>query len=61
MISEWRRLWSTNTLTSNMFPFGFAQLSTWDANDKKPGFPVIRWHQTADHGWVPNKVLQVCT
>ena len=61
MISTWRKIWSTfsrvGTLTN--FPVGFMQLSTWNANDNKPGFPVVRWHQTADHGFVPNQELQV--
>ena len=59
MISEWRKIWNTLTKSSKDFPFGFMQLSTWDANDIKPGFPVIRWHQTADHGLVPNEDLEV--
>ena len=58
MINEWRKLWSTNTPTSDKFPFGFMQLSTWDAN-QNTGFPAIRWHQTADHGYVPNEVMEV--
>merc|ERR1712223_219180 len=58
MINEWRNLWSTNTPTSNKFPFGFMQLSTWNANDKSPNFPVIRWHQTADEGFVPNSIME---
>ena len=59
MISEWRRLWSTFSHTPNDFPFGFVQLSTWKASDPDPSFPVIRWHQTADHGYVPNEDMQV--
>ena len=58
MINEWRKLWSTNTPTSDKFPFGFMQLSTWDAN-QNTGFPAIRWHQTADRGYVPNEVMEV--
>ena len=60
MISQWRKIWSTFTPTSDMFPFGFMQLSTFQENNEQPGFPVIRWHQTADHGYVPNEVLEVC-
>ena len=59
MINEWRNLWSTNTPTSKKFPFGFMQLSTNQANDKSPAFPVIRWHQTADKGFVPNEIMEV--
>ena len=50
MISELRKIWSKYTPTSDLFPFGFMQLSTWDANMKGPEFPMIRWHQTADFG-----------
>ena len=59
MISEWRKLWSTFTPTSNMFPFGFMQLSTNQAEDHWPGFPTVRWHQTADFGYVPNDLMKV--
>ena len=61
MISEWRSLWSANTPTSDKFPFGFMQLSTWQADNQSPNFPVIRWHQTADQGFVPNDMMQVQT
>lgn len=59
MISEWRRVWSTMSSTGNQFPFGFVQLSTWNANDMSPGFPMIRWHQTGDFGFVPNDEMKV--
>ena len=39
-------------------PFGFVQLSTINQNSY-PGTSVIRWHQTADYGYVPNEILQV--
>ena len=61
MITEWRNLWSAHTSTSDKFPFGFMQLSTWYSNDTSPNFPVIRWHQTADQGFVPNKIMEVET
>merc|ERR1712045_763703 len=38
-------------------PFGFVQLSTIFQNTN-PGFPVIRWHQTADYGFVPNEIME---
>ena len=38
-------------------PFGFVQLSTIQ-QDQNPGTPMIRWHQTADYGYVPNEVLE---
>jgi len=58
MISEWRKLWSTSTPTSGSFPFGFMQLGPWDSDNKSPGFSVIRWHQTADYGFVPNDIME---
>ena len=58
MISEWRRVWSINTGTNPNFPFGFVQLSTWQANDLSPDFPMIRWYQTNKYGYTPNDVLQ---
>ena len=59
MITDWRRLWSTNTETNPNFPFGFMQLSTNSANDPSTGFPMIRWYQTGGYGYVPNESLQV--
>ena len=38
------------------FPFGIVQLSTI-AQDSNPDTSMIRWHQTADHGYVPNEDL----
>ena len=60
MISEWRRLWASFSPTSNLFPFGFMQLSTDQADDHWPGFATVRWHQTADFGYVPNTIMEVC-
>jgi sialate O-acetylesterase len=59
MISEWRKIWNTFTPTSSSFPFGFMQLGTMGANNPNPSFPVIRWHQTADIGYVPNELMEV--
>ena len=59
LISEWRRVWSEDTGTNPKFPFGFVQLSTWEENDLNPGFPMIRWHQTYNYGYVPNQDLEV--
>ena len=59
MITEWRKLWSTFTPTSDSFPFGFMQLGPVKPDNKSPGFPVIRWHQTADYGFVPNEIMEV--
>merc|ERR1719210_1844021 len=56
LINSWRTIWSESTKTSNMFPFGFMQLGT--QNKAKPDslFPVMRWHQTAHYGYVPNEI-----
>jgi len=60
MIDTWRKIWATRTggATSNNFPFGFVQLGTnaEQKTDNSPdsSWPLIRWHQTADHGVAPN-------
>ena len=59
LITSWRQIWNENSPTSDSFPFGFMQLSTIDAGNTGPGIPVIRWHQTADMGYVPNDIMQV--
>uniref|UniRef100_A0A2C9LSQ8 Uncharacterized protein n=1 Tax=Biomphalaria glabrata TaxID=6526 RepID=A0A2C9LSQ8_BIOGL len=57
MIKDWRSNWNraSNGQTSATFPFGFVQLAP---NHPSPGstsgFTDIRWHQTADRGYVPN-------
>ncbi|UJR14163.1 hypothetical protein I4U23_001158 [Adineta vaga] len=60
MIGSWRQTWNqrTNGITDVQFPFGFVQLSTWsNSSAKVGGFPIIRWHQTFDVGYVPNNVV----
>ncbi|XP_059172856.1 sialate O-acetylesterase-like isoform X4 [Physella acuta] len=60
MINDWRANFNkaSNGQTSLTFPFGFVQLS---GNSPDPtisvGFPDIRWHQTADVGYVPNQKM----
>ncbi|XP_059144147.1 sialate O-acetylesterase-like [Physella acuta] len=57
MIKDWRSNFNkaSNGQTSASFPFGFVQLAP---NSPSPGsatgFTDIRWHQTADRGYVPN-------
>ncbi|XP_067675204.1 sialate O-acetylesterase-like [Haliotis asinina] len=58
MIDDWRDRFHRGSLgqTDPLFPFGFVQLAPWRHMgyfDTK-GFPDIRWHQTADYGYVPN-------
>ncbi|GAU95116.1 hypothetical protein RvY_06791 [Ramazzottius varieornatus] len=51
MIASWRKAFRSARL-----PFGFVQIG--DKNEEDTGTPVVRWHQTADVGFAPNKVLQ---
>lgn len=51
MIGSWRRHFRQSAL-----PFGFVQLADKDVDDV--GTPILRWHQTADLGVVPNAVLE---
>ncbi|XP_071113483.1 sialate O-acetylesterase-like [Haliotis cracherodii] len=56
LIDDWRKKFSeaSGGQTSNMFPFGFVQLAgfrNWNVNS---GWGILRWHQTADYGYVPN-------
>lgn len=55
MIDDWRKKFSAASGTTPNFPFGFVQLAP-NRNDSSvtSGFPDIRWHQTADTGYVPN-------
>ncbi|XP_055889534.1 sialate O-acetylesterase-like [Biomphalaria glabrata] len=56
MIKDWRKNFNkfSNGQTSASFPFGFVQLAPYLRNGPKEGFSDIRWHQTADRGYVPN-------
>ncbi|XP_016059871.1 PREDICTED: sialate O-acetylesterase [Miniopterus natalensis] len=58
LIEDWRQTFHRGSQgqTERLFPFGFVQLSSvlTDANSDD-GFSQIRWHQTADFGYVPNK------
>lgn len=57
MIADWRAKWAqVNNNTNKVFPFGFVQLSTWGDNDTTNAgpVPVVRWGQSANHGFVPN-------
>ncbi|XP_077863406.1 sialate O-acetylesterase-like, partial [Saccoglossus kowalevskii] len=60
MIADWRDKFYNGTggATDKLFPFGFVQIST--NNDTAwivDGYPAIRWHQTADYGYVPNEKM----
>ncbi|KAK3097297.1 hypothetical protein FSP39_008444 [Pinctada imbricata] len=59
MINDWREKFNQgNPENDAMFPFGFVQLAGYRNQTIKTGFPDIRWHQTADMGYVPNPTLQ---
>ncbi|KAK1900536.1 Sialate O-acetylesterase [Dissostichus eleginoides] len=60
MIDDWRMAFHQGSggQTALDFPFGFVQLSTLDKNSTSDAFPNIRWHQTADTGFVPNPRMQ---
>ena len=45
-------------MTSSKAPFGFVQLAPWRPESLEASFPVIRWHQTADYGYVPNELME---
>ncbi|XP_038179617.1 sialate O-acetylesterase [Arvicola amphibius] len=57
LIDDWRRTfhYGSQGQTERFFPFGFVQLSSYTLlNTSDYEFPEIRWHQTADFGFVPN-------
>lgn len=56
MIDDWRMKFHQGSggQTAMDFPFGFVQLSTYRKTSTDDGFSNIRWHQTADYGYVPN-------
>ncbi|XP_048239870.1 sialate O-acetylesterase-like isoform X2 [Haliotis rufescens] len=56
MIDDWRQKFhnASDGETDSVFPFGFVQLAAYRPDSADPGFPEIRWHQTADYGYVPN-------
>merc|ERR1712223_2289869 len=58
MIDAWREVFSSNSNTAPDAPIGFVQLASWRPDNLDAGFPVIRWHLTADYGYVPNDRLQ---
>ncbi|KAF7219404.1 sialate O-acetylesterase [Nothobranchius furzeri] len=56
MVNDWRMAFhqGSGLQTAVDFPFGFVQLATYQENSTDDSFPEIRWHQTADVGFVPN-------
>ncbi|XP_069138696.1 sialate O-acetylesterase-like isoform X2 [Argopecten irradians] len=60
MISDWRvKFHASHGQNDPTFPFGFVMLGANTPNMSDfDGFPEIRWHQTADFGFVPNKKME---
>ncbi|XP_039620043.1 LOW QUALITY PROTEIN: sialate O-acetylesterase [Polypterus senegalus] len=56
MIDDWRFSFHQGSMkqTAEDFPFGFVQISTSERLSKSEDYPILRWHQTADMGFVPN-------
>ncbi|XP_023678267.1 sialate O-acetylesterase [Paramormyrops kingsleyae] len=56
MIDDWRMAFHEGSggQTALDFPFGFVQICTDQKHSVKEEFPELRWHQTADYGFVPN-------
>ncbi|XP_053222457.1 sialate O-acetylesterase isoform X1 [Podarcis raffonei] len=59
LIEDWRKGFheGSDWQTQRYFPFGFVQLSTVRSKEHNDNFARIRWHQTADYGFVPNKKM----
>ncbi|XP_078000939.1 sialate O-acetylesterase-like isoform X2 [Glandiceps talaboti] len=60
MIEDWRRKFhvGSDMQTDKQFPFGFVQISISQGDPSViTGWPTIRWHQTADYGYVPNEKM----
>merc|ERR550519_1692213 len=57
LIESWRKEFSSQADTRRDAPFGFVQLSTNKVTNFT-GVPVLRWHQTADRGTVPNDRME---
>jgi len=57
MISAWRTEFEQNSFTEAQAPFGFVQIAMWREGIMDNGFPVIRWHESADFGYVPNEKM----
>ncbi|XP_066495510.1 sialate O-acetylesterase [Tiliqua scincoides] len=59
LIEDWRKTFHEGSegQTERFFPFGFVQLSAYRQEEIDESFPHIRWHQTADFGYVPNRKM----
>ena len=57
LIDSWRKEFSVHSFTSPEAPFGFVQLSTIKFEHDST-YPLLRLHQTADYGFVPNARME---
>ena len=57
LIDSWRTEFSSKSFTSPLAPFGFVQLSTIKYGHDNT-YPLLRQHQTADYGYVPNPRME---
>merc|ERR1712142_1121030 len=57
LIRSWRNIFSSLSGTSEAAPFGFVMLSTIKYGTSGTTYPRLRWHQTADYGFVPNEKM----
>ena len=58
LIRAWRTEFSEHSETNSEAPFGFVQLAPFRDDPRFSGFPLLRWHQTADYGYVPNPKME---
>jgi len=57
MINDWRTEFQENSFTAPLAPFGFVQIAMFRPETLDNGYPVIRWHQTMDVGFVPHGLM----
>lgn len=59
MIKDWRLKFNngSDSETSLNFPFGFVQVAPTFNKERNADYPELRWAQTANVGFAPNKLL----
>ncbi|MBN3318043.1 SIAE acetylesterase, partial [Atractosteus spatula] len=60
MIDDWRLAFHQGSggQTPADLPFGFVQISTYVKKSQSDAYPNLRWQQTADFGFAPNKRMK---
>nr|XP_015192868.1 PREDICTED: sialate O-acetylesterase isoform X1 [Lepisosteus oculatus] len=60
MIDDWRLAFHQGSggQTPADLPFGFVQISTYMKKSQSDAYPNLRWQQTADFGFAPNKRMK---